>query len=149
MSDLQAILDQAREAIGVQTWLYGEWPPVIASKLGATEVLEIIERLDALDRERGEVPGWDGDASDDIWRMQRNFSRLLAAVAHRHPAEVSVGLGSLNPATRLWTALAIKAAPAAEFVDPLETALAAETDENTARALAEALEACGKPRRKG
>ena len=149
MGNLQAILDQARASTDIQTWAYGDWPPGIAARLGAPEVLEIIERLDALDRERSEVPGWDGDAGDDIWRMQRNFSRLLAAVAHRHPAEVSVGLGSLRPATRLWTALAIEAAPAAELVGPLETALAAETDENTARALAGALEACGKARKGG
>jgi hypothetical protein len=146
MSNLQAILDRAREAADMQTWLYGDWTPGIARKLGAPEVLDIIRRLDALEQERDEVPAWDGDADDDVWQMQRNFSRLLAAVARRYPAEVCTGLASARPGTRRWTALAIEAAPAPEFVAPLEQTLSAEPDENTARMLAEALEACREPR---
>ena len=144
MSNLQAILDQARASIGIQRWLYDEWPLTIAARLGAPEVREIIERLDALEQERDSLPDWDGDGADDVWRMQRNYGRLLSAVAGRHPAEVSRGLESPCAGTRRWTASAIQAAPGPAFIGDLEDALAAERDAHTARVLAEALAACRK-----
>lgn len=144
MSNLQSILDEACEAAGIQAWLYGDWPPGIAARLGAAEVAEIIQRLDALDAERDELPAWDGDAGDDVWRLQRNYARLLSAVARKHPAELCEGLGSPRRSTRLWTAQAMKDAPDAEFVAGLEAALSAERDEIAIRALSEALEACRK-----
>lgn len=144
MSNLQAILDQARASIGIQRWLYDEWPLTIADRLGAPEVREIIERLDALEEERDSLPDWDGDGADDVWRMQRNYGRLLSAAAGRHPAEVSAGLESPRTSTRRWTATAIQEAPAPAFVGRLEDALSAERDTHTAQVLAEALAACRK-----
>lgn len=51
----------------------------VGSRLAASDVIEILDELDRLARERDALPQWDGDTSDEIARWQEILARLLAA----------------------------------------------------------------------
>ena len=56
--------------------------PSIAKQCGASELEDIRERLDDLDRQAAEIPDWDGDAQDSIWRARRMFASILRFRGH-------------------------------------------------------------------
>lgn len=148
-SRLQALLDSAHGGRSAVERAYGGVPVSIAAECGADEIREIIARLDQLAAARREVPEWDGDASDDVWRAQQGWSGVLAALVPRFPHEVGAALASPERETRFWGALAIQQSPHPELVSSLDAALTSETDELARRAMEEARAACaghGRPR---
>lgn len=109
----------------------GQW---IGELCGVAEIEAAIERLDALSRERDELPDWDGDSRDDIARTQELFQRILAHVPARYIEDVAAGLESPQWGTRVYVAGALAGHERAIALPILRHALAREKDE-TARQL--------------
>ena len=109
----------------------GQW---IGELCGVAEIEAAIERLDALSRERDELPDWDGDSRDDIARTQELFQRILAHVPARYIEDVAAGLESPQWGTRVYVAGALAGHERAIALPILRHALAREKNE-TARQL--------------
>ena len=109
----------------------GQW---IGELCGVAEIEAAIERLDALSRERDELPDWDGDSRDDIARTQELFQRILAHVPARYIEDVAAGLESPQWGTRVYVAGALAGHERETALPILRDALAREKDE-TARQL--------------
>ncbi|MBJ3783466.1 hypothetical protein [Devosia sediminis] len=67
--------------------------------LGADDVAAIVRWMDRLAGERDELPDWDGDAADDIWRAQRDLAMLLTGLGKRFAGEVEAALAGASPET--------------------------------------------------
>ena len=77
VSRLQELLVEARR--GLVPWEpipRGAWP-ALAARCGEPEREEIVRRIAALRLEWEQVPAWDGDTQDDIWRAIEFFEELL------------------------------------------------------------------------
>lgn len=79
MSKWIAIIEEHRAKYSLSAW--ETFPeshyPIIAAKCGADEIAEIKQRLHALDKEEKDIPQWDGDTQDDIWRAREFFLAIL------------------------------------------------------------------------
>jgi len=102
--------------------------------------------LQRFEHEKRELPEWDGDSSDDIWRAQVSFSKLLSGVSDEYLSLVGDGLKSDSESVRFYTAMALKDRGAVVAKPWLQTALLAEGKDLNRRILREALEACSKKR---
>lgn len=79
MSDWISIIERYREEQNLPSW--GIIPPLhyerIARRCGPAELADVRARLRSLERELVELPAWDGDARDEIWRARRLFEAVL------------------------------------------------------------------------
>ena len=77
MSKLQEILVEAKK--GLNPWdsiPESAWKG-IAAQCKDAEVEELKERILALEKELQEVPSWDGDTQDDIYKVKSFFNNLI------------------------------------------------------------------------
>lgn len=146
MSRLEQLVKDAQRNVSLVERAYGSFPISVAQVCGAEEVRDAIEWLDRLAAERRKLPEWDGDASDDLWRVQKGLSELLGILIARFPAEVAASLVSKEEETRTWGARAMNANPSAELIVPLKEALALEQEPLAAKVMKSALSACRKKR---
>lgn len=115
----------------------------IAERCGIAEIEAAIKRLDALARQRADLPEWDGDTQDDIAAAQSLFKGILSCVPARYIADVAAGLRSPEEFNRAYVALAL-AGHERDAVRPfLDRALASETVEVVRIALQNAIEQLG------
>lgn len=142
MSKLRELLDKAYEGQDVQEKVYGRFPFEISSECGAEEVLEIILSLDSFQSKKEEVKDWDGDSKDDYWRLQKNYSKLLASLTSKFPQEVVSGLNSYCIETRFWVAYALSEAPTAKAVPAIKEYLELEMPKHHRSTAEKALKAC-------
>jgi hypothetical protein len=75
--------------------------------LAASDVVDVLDELDSLARERDAVPDWDGDTSDDIARRQEVLTRLLAATSGVARQMVLSGAAGREPQTRQYVEIAL------------------------------------------
>ncbi len=142
MSKLQALLEKAYEGKDIQEKVYGRFPFEIFSECGAEEVLDIILSLDKFQIEKEKVEDWDGDTQDDYWRLQRDYSKLLARLTTQFPVEVSSGLKSECLETRFWVAYALAESPTPKAVTAINEYLETEMPKHHRSTAEKALEAC-------
>ena len=142
MSKLRELLDKVYEGKGIQEKEYGRFPFEIASECGAEEVFEIILSLESFQCKKERVEDWDGDSQDGYWRLQKDYSKLLACLTSKFPQEVVSGLRSQCLETRFWVAHALSEAPTAEAVTALTEYLESEMPEHHRSTAEKALKAC-------
>lgn len=146
MNSVQKLMKEARGDL--EPWI--EIPEdrilSVAKKCGPTEIAEALSMLQRFEQERRELPEWDGDSSDDIWRAQVTFSKLLSGVPDEYLSLVADGLKSNSESVRFYAALALKDRGATVAKPWLQTALLAEGKDLNRRVLREAIEACSKKR---
>ncbi|WP_404939625.1 hypothetical protein P7C00_14440 [Pseudomonas sp. JDS08PS003] len=83
MSQLTALIAQAKAGLSVQQNIPQERWEAIATQCGAEEIAEIKTRIASLKAAREAVEDWDGDTRDDLYFAIVNFTRLLElASAH-------------------------------------------------------------------
>jgi hypothetical protein len=79
MSDWNAIIARHLKQHDLGAWSI--IPPShyeqIARQCGPAELTEVRARLRSLDREMSELPEWDGEAQDEIWRARHLFEAVL------------------------------------------------------------------------
>jgi len=143
ISALDILVENSR--VDLDTW--DETPKErirwIAERCGIAEIEAAIKRLDALARQRADLPEWDGDTQDDIAAAQSLFKSILSCVPARYIADVAAGLRSSEEFTRAYVALAL-AGHDRDAVQPfLNRALASETVEVVRIALQNAIEQLG------
>ena len=82
------IVDQHRQAHQLGPWgiIPREHYQLIAQQCGESELAEIHVRLSELEVQSREVPEWDEDAQDEIWRAKEMF----VVVLRFHGKDVSV-----------------------------------------------------------
>lgn len=146
MNSVQKLLKEARGDL--EPWIEIPEESILsaAKKCGPTEIAEALSMLLQFERERRELPEWDGDSSDDIWRAQGMVSKLLSGVPDEHLSLVAEGLRSNSQSVRFYTAQALKDRGATVSKQWLQAALLAETRNLNRRILGEAIEACSKKR---
>jgi hypothetical protein len=144
MNSVQKLLKEARGDLEPWIEIPDERILSTAKKCGATEIAEALSMLYQFEQERRALPEWDGDSSDDIWRAQVAFSKLLSGVPDEHLALVAEGLKSDSESVRFYTALALKDRGACVAKQWLQAALLAETRDLNRRILREAIDACSK-----
>lgn len=142
MSKLRKLIEEAYEGKDVQERLYGRFPFEIATHCGADEVKDIIRCLDELQIEKETIEDWDGDSQDDIWRMQRDYSKLLELLTEKYPKEIAAGLRSNCIETRFWVAGAFANSPSKEVVPELAEYLLSEMPNHHRSMGQKALGAC-------
>ena len=142
MSKLQALLKKAYEGKDIQEKVYGRFPFEISSECGSEEVLEIILSLDRFQIEKGKVKEWDGDSQDDYWRLQKDYSKLLALLTSKFPKEVISGLKSDCMETRFWVAYAMSQSPTHKAVPAIKEYLESEMPKHHRSTAEKALMAC-------
>ncbi|MCA9090229.1 MAG: hypothetical protein KDA90_16525 [Planctomycetaceae bacterium] len=85
MSKWISIVQQHREDFNLGAW--GDIPEshytLIAQQCGEQELAEIRQRLQALEQQAQDIPDWDGDSQDDIWRARRLFAAIISFHADR------------------------------------------------------------------
>jgi len=79
MSNWVSIIEAFRREKKLGSWgVIGESHyDQIAARCGPDELRELKQRLLDLDAAETEIPEWDGDASDDIWRARQMFTAIL------------------------------------------------------------------------
>ncbi|MBB1610845.1 hypothetical protein A9978_00180 [Pseudomonas sp. UMC65] len=83
MSQLTALIAQAKAGLSVQQDIPQERWEAIATQCGAEEIAEIKTRIASLKAAREAVEDWDDDTRDDLYFSIANFTRLLElATAH-------------------------------------------------------------------
>lgn len=147
MGNLKNIIIHAAKSGSNLKLNYSEtFPPGIAEQCGEDEVMDVLCALDELSRARQEhdagEESWDGDASDDIWRAQVRYSKLLAKLVPRFPFQVAEALKSTYGHTRFWAAYAFDESPTKQAIVPLEEALKRETVKLNRTMLEKALIKC-------
>lgn len=142
MSRIQELLEKAYQGKSAIERSYSSFPLEIYGECGATEVAEIISRLDQLCEDKRNIENWDGDASDDIWKAQYNFSQLLEKLTPEYPKQVVAGLKSHEEGTRFWVAHAFTQSPNAYVVSELQDYLRGSMVEHHKEVAVAALEAC-------
>lgn len=142
MSKLQDLLNKAYEGKDIQEKVYGAFPFEIASECGPDEVTDIINSLDTFQVEKEKIEDWDGDSQDDIWRLQRDYSKLLERLTAKYPKEVSSGLKSKCLETRFWIAYALSESPTSAAVPALREYLQNEMPEHHRATAEKALKTC-------
>lgn len=142
MSKLRELLDKAYEGKDIQEKVYGRFPFEISSECGAEEVLEIILSLDGFQSEKEKIEDWDGDSQDDYWRLQKDYSKLLARLTSKFPLEVVSGLKSQCLETRFWVAYALSEAPTAKAIPAINEYLESEMPKHHRSTAEKALKAC-------
>jgi hypothetical protein len=84
MSNLQKLIQEARNGLSVQERIPDKKWREIAALCGPAEITEIEFRIQNLRAELESVEEWDGDTQDDINLAISKFKQLLeAAKAHR------------------------------------------------------------------
>ena len=127
MSHIRRLLIAARDGLAPWDATPAARLAGVARRCGATEVGEAIAEIAALERERAEVPAWDGDAQADIGKAQETYAAILGQVDAALLPALGEGLSHPDGAVRRWIVLALERhGPAAR--DRLSAALAAETD---------------------
>ena len=79
MSDWVAIYTGLKDELKLGSWddvPKDHWPE-LARRCGTAEFADIQQRLDNLDAELNEIPEWDGDSKDDVWKARELFETLL------------------------------------------------------------------------
>ncbi len=128
ISALDMMVRDARHDLSPWTATPDDQIAWIGERCGIAEIEAAVARLDALSRERDELPEWDGDSQDDIARAQELYKRILVHVPARYIDDIAAGLESLQWGTRVYVAGAL-AAHEREMVLPLlRKALACEDD---------------------
>lgn len=143
-SILQSFLNRAQKGKDQQGRSYGKFPTEIATQCKEAEVLEILQRLDTLGKEKGNLPDWDGDSQDAIWRAQKGFSETLEKLTDKYTEQIALGLKSEVPDTTFWIAHAFWKSPSANAVQALTEYLHQEIGELHRKVASDALEACRK-----
>ena len=77
------------------------------SALAASDVVDVLDELDSLARERDTVPDWDGDTSDDIARWQETLTRLLAASSGATRQALLSSIADREPQTRQYVEIVL------------------------------------------
>ena len=80
--------------------------------LSEPDVLEILDELDAMSRERNQLPEWDGDSSDDIAFYQEDLAALLAGSCGAARRALVEDARPREELTRAYVALALGTAAA-------------------------------------
>ncbi len=142
MSKLQSLLKKAYEGKDIQEKVYGRFPFEISSECGAEEVFEIILSLNRFQIEKENVEDWDGDSQDDCWRLQKDYSKLLAQLTTAFPEEVASGLKSECLETRFWVAYALSEAPTPKAVALINEYLETKMPKHHRSTAEKALKAC-------
>jgi hypothetical protein len=146
MKSVQKLMKEARGDREPWIELPLECIHAAAKRCGPTEIDEVFSLLLQFDRERRELPEWDGDSVDDIRRAQRNFSRLLSGVPDAHLPLVAEGLKSENESVRFYTALALRDRGAVAGKQWLQMALLVEEHELNRQMLREGIDVCSRKR---
>ena len=78
------IIERHREEHGLGSWsiIPESHYPLIAKQCGGAEIDDIRSRLHDLDHQAAEIPDWDGDSQDDIWRARQLFKAILEYHGH-------------------------------------------------------------------
>ncbi|MGC5699144.1 hypothetical protein J4P02_02955 [Pseudomonas sp. NFXW11] len=77
MSQLTALIEQARAGLSVQQNIPAAAWEAIAKQCAEAEVADIKTRIASLKAAREAVEDWDGDTRDDLYFAIANFNRLL------------------------------------------------------------------------
>jgi hypothetical protein len=144
MSRYQLLIRDVLSKLDFQQRAYGDWPLGISKDFGSEEVAEAIAHIAILEQSKAKAEEWDGDATDDIWREQKNIARLLSSIDHKYVPEISRGLSHQERSVRFWIAWLIGETPCKEFIQPLDRALGCENDELCQKMYRAALEKCKK-----
>tara|TARA_Y100000815_G_C13333592_1_gene496969 strand:+ start:974 stop:1447 length:474 start_codon:yes stop_codon:yes gene_type:complete len=149
MGNLKNLIINAAKGKSAIELNYSETLPLgIAEQCGEDEVVDVLLALNELSRAREEhdagEDSWDGDASDDLWRAQVRYSKLLAQLAPRFPLQVAEALKSSHGYTRFWAAYAFEKAPTKKAIGPLKEALAHEAENINRTMIGKALTKCKK-----
>lgn len=128
ISALDMMVRDARHDLSPWTATPDDQIALIGECCGIAEIEAAIARLDALSRERDELPEWDGDSQDDIARAQELYKRILTHVPARYIDDVAAGLESPEWGTRVYVAGALTAHDRDMALPLLRKALASEDD---------------------
>ncbi len=144
------ILNAAKGSSALELNYSDTFPLGIAEQCGENEVIDVLIALDDLSKAREEhdagEDSWDGDASDDLWRAQVRYSKLLAQLVPRFPLQVAEALKSTHGHTRFWAAYAFNEVPIKKAIVPLKEALTRETETLNRTMIEKALTKCQKKR---
>ena len=79
MSDWVAIYTRLKTELNLGSWddVPKDYWPELARRCGAAEFADIEQRLSNLDAELKDIPAWDGDSQDDVWKARELFEALL------------------------------------------------------------------------
>ncbi|KRA47806.1 hypothetical protein [Devosia sp. Root635] len=83
---------------------------LVAMRLDAADVSDIVDALDELSREKDALADWDGDSQDDIARAQSLFAAILARMAARHRASIETRMAGCEHLTRRYLEIALGSA---------------------------------------
>ena len=83
MSNLQKLIENAKSGLSVQEKISDEDWQAIAKQCGASEIVEIEQRIARLRAELETVEEWDGDTQDDIHLAISSFTQLLRSAKGR------------------------------------------------------------------
>ncbi|MCB1488175.1 MAG: hypothetical protein KDJ88_12050 [Bauldia sp.] len=110
----------------------------VAVRCGPAEVAEIVAELEKLAEERRALPEWDGDSSDDIWRVQKMYGDILGQLDPALLGEVAKGFASPDADARMWVVIGLEShgTPA---LSPLRERLGSEADETVRQVIAAAI----------
>ncbi|MDQ8183848.1 hypothetical protein [Pelagicoccus sp. SDUM812005] len=143
-SILQSLLNRAQKGKNLQERAYGKFPVEIADQCKEEEISEILQRLDELGIEKENLPNWDGDSQDDIWRVQKGFSETLERLTDKYTSLIVRGLRSGVPDTTFWIAHTFWKSPNKNAVEALTEYLKKDITELHRKIASDALEACRK-----
>jgi hypothetical protein len=148
MGKLKQLLTELQATQDIQVSVYStSFPQYIAKLCTEAEVADAFQFLEAsvlefkAEQIRGEL---NGDDMDDIWRAELRYAQLLADLIPRYPVQIAQGLKNDNAKIRFWIAWAIDQSPIRKLAEPLDRALAIETDEFNRKIMRAALEKCRK-----
>lgn len=128
ISSLDMMVRDARHDLSPWTAMPEEQIAWIGEHCGIAEIRATIARLDALSRERDDLPDWDGDSQDDVASTQDQYKRILAHVPARYIEDVAAGFESPQWGTRIYIAGALAAHEREMALPLLRKALASEDD---------------------
>ena len=82
---------------------------VVARRLDASDIFDILSELDILAGESAETPDWDGDTQDDIAKAEELFCRILASVPEHIRSYVEAGQVRPDGSVRSKLSFALRA----------------------------------------
>ncbi|GHA67581.1 hypothetical protein GCM10009007_05300 [Formosimonas limnophila] len=147
MGNLKNLILNASKGISALEFNYSDtFPPNIAEQCGEDEVIDVLLALNDLSKAREEhdagEDSWDGDTSDDLWRAQVRYGKLLVQLIPRFPLQVAEVLKSNHGHTRFWAAYAFNEVPIKKAIAPLKVALTRETEKLNRTMIEKALTKC-------
>ncbi len=79
MSNWTQNIEKLKAELGLGVWddIPKEYYVRLADMCGPDEVQEIRERFENLKIEENEIPDWDGDTRDDLWKAREFLKAIL------------------------------------------------------------------------